>query len=83
LFLTHGTTTDNQKVDLFELYLKSDSPAEEWFNDAATPKKTWADLEKEFKIRFPNTKKATKTAVGARIGDDKDNNGGAGKDGEA
>ena len=61
-FLTHGTTTDSQKVDLFELYLKSDSPAEEWFNDAATPKKTWADLEKEFKIRFPNTKKATKTA---------------------
>ena len=61
-FLASSTTTDAQKVSLFELYLKSDSPAEEWFNDANTPKKTWLELEQEFKIRFPNTKKATKTA---------------------
>lgn len=61
-FLTSGTTTDDQKIGLFELYLKSDSPAEEWYNDASTSKKTWAALEKEFKTRFPNIKKATKTA---------------------
>lgn len=61
-FLANATTTDVQKVGLFELYLKSDSPAEEWYNDAATTKKTWAELEQVFKVRFPNTKKATKTA---------------------
>ena len=61
-FLASGTTTDSQKIDFFELYLKSDSPAEELFHDAGTPKKTWAELEKEFKTRFPNVKKATKTA---------------------
>ena len=61
-FLTSGTTTDEQKISLLELYLKSDSPAEEWFNDTATIKKTWAGLEQEFKTRFPNVKKATKTA---------------------
>ena len=27
-----------------------------------TPKKTWLELEQEFKVRFPNIKKATKTA---------------------
>jgi hypothetical protein len=61
-FLANGTSTDDQKIGLFELYLKSDSPAEDWYNDATTPKKTWAGLEAEFKIRFPNVKKATKTA---------------------
>jgi Zinc knuckle len=61
-FLANGTTTDDQKIGLFELYLKSDSPAEEWYNDAKTPKKTWAELEQEFKTRFPNVKKAMKTA---------------------
>ena len=61
-FLANGTTTDDQKISLFELYLKSDSPAEEWYNDANTPKGTWADLEKEFRVRFPNVKKAMKTA---------------------
>ena len=61
-FLASGTTTDEQKIGLFELYLKSNSPAEEWYDDNATQKKVWADLEKEFKTRFPNVKKATKTA---------------------
>ena len=37
-------------------------PAEDWFNDAKTLKKTWAELEQDFKTRFPNIKKATKTA---------------------
>ena len=45
----------------FKLYLKSDSPAEEWYNNVITPKKTWAELEQEFKARFPNVKKAMKT----------------------
>ena len=61
-FLASGTTTDDQKISLFELYLKSDSPAEEWYNDGNTVKKTWVELEQEFKKRFPNVKKATKTA---------------------
>lgn len=61
-FLANGTTADDQKIGLFELYLKSDSPAEEWFNDANTSKKNWEDVEKGFKVRFPNVKKATKTA---------------------
>jgi hypothetical protein len=61
-FLASGTTTDEQKIGLFELYLKSDSPSEEWYNDAKTKKTTWAELEKDFKARFPNVKKATKTA---------------------
>ena len=60
-FVASGTTTDDQKVGLFELYLKSDSPAEEWYNDAKTVKKTWMELEQGFKTRFPNIKKATKT----------------------
>jgi hypothetical protein len=62
-FLANGTTTDDQKVGLLELYLKSDSPAEEWYNDANTPKKTWTGLEEEFKKRFPNVAKAKKTAT--------------------
>jgi hypothetical protein len=61
-FLANGTTTDDQKIGLFELYLKSDSAAEEWYNEVKTPKKTWAELEQEFKARFPNVKKAMKTA---------------------
>jgi hypothetical protein len=61
-FLANGTTTDVQKVGLFELYLKSDSAAEEWFNDANTLKKTWLELESGFKVRFPNIGKAKKTA---------------------
>jgi Zinc knuckle len=61
-FLASAATTDDQKIGLFELYLKSDSPAEEWYEDQNTPKKAWADLEKAFKTRFPNVKKATKTA---------------------
>ena len=61
-FLVSGATTDAQKVSLFELYLKSDSPAEEWFTNASAPKRTWAELEQGFKTRFPNTIKATKTA---------------------
>jgi hypothetical protein len=60
-FLASGTTADDQKVGLFKLYLKSDSPAEEWYNDAKTPKKMWLELEQEFKSRFPNIKKATKS----------------------
>ena len=61
-FLANGTTTDESKIGLFELFLKSDSPAEEWYNEITTAKKTWAELEKGFKTRFPNVKKATKSA---------------------
>ena len=61
-FLANATTTNDQKIELFELYLKSDSPAEEWFNDANTAKKTWSEFKAQFKTRFPNIKKAKKTA---------------------
>jgi hypothetical protein len=61
-FLTHGAATDEQKINLFGLYLKTDSPAEDWFNDTKNPKKTWLELNQEFNARFPNIKKATKTA---------------------
>jgi hypothetical protein len=56
-FLANGTTSDDQKIGLFELYLKSDSPAEEWYNDAATPKKMWTELENEFKSGSRTSKK--------------------------
>ena len=62
-FVANGMTTSNQKLELFELYLKSDSPAEAWYNDKSTPKKTWAELEAEFRVKFPNIIKATKTKV--------------------
>lgn len=60
-FLTSGATTDDQKISNFELYLKSDSPAEEWYNEGTTVKKSWAEFEQGFKTRFPNVKKAMKT----------------------
>jgi hypothetical protein len=59
-FLANGTTTDDQKTGRFKLYLKSDSPAEEWYNNARTPKKTWVELEKEFKTKYPNIKRQQK-----------------------
>jgi hypothetical protein len=62
LFLTSGTTMDDKKVSLFKLYLKSNSLAEEWYNDAKAPKKMWLELKQEFKIRFPNITKTMKTA---------------------
>lgn len=61
-FLASGTTKNEQKINNFELYLKSDSPVEEWYNIAKATKKTWVALEQEFKAKFPNIKKATKTA---------------------
>ena len=62
-FLATRMTSDSQKIDLFELYLKSDSLAEEWYNNAKTPKKVWAELELEFKKIFLNVKKAMKTTL--------------------
>ena len=60
--LASGTTTDDQKINFFELYLKSDSPVEEWYNEVKGTKKTWDVLKQGFKNRFPNIKKATKTS---------------------
>lgn len=57
-FLAHRATTDEQRIAFLELYLKSDSPAEEWYGDAKTVKKSWAGLEQDFKDRFPNIIKA-------------------------
>ena len=60
--LASRTTADDQKINFFELYLKSDSPAEEWYNEVKGTKKTWDVLEQGFKNRFPNIKKAKKTS---------------------
>ena len=60
-FLQAGIQADDQKINNFELFLKSDSPAEEWYTATGSTKTKWVDLEKAFKTRFPNITKATKT----------------------
>jgi len=41
--------------------LKSDSPAEEWYNDPETPKDKWKSFQENFLLKFPNPEKAKKT----------------------
>ena len=60
-FLQAGIQADDQKINNFELFLKSDSPAEEWYTATGSTKTKWIDLEKAFKTKFPNITKATKT----------------------
>ena len=55
--------TNDQKITAVGLWLKSDSPAEEWFNDVATPKDKYTDFEQSFKKRFPNIEKRKKTKL--------------------
>jgi hypothetical protein len=58
-FLSSGTTADDQKVGLFELYLKSDSPAEEWYSDAATKKRTRKAIQSQVSKRKKSNKNST------------------------
>jgi hypothetical protein len=43
-------------------YLKSDSPAEEWYTDEGSNEKSWQMFEAKFLARFPGAEAAKKTA---------------------
>ena len=48
---------------LVKAYLKTDSPAEEWYIDQETPanKPAWGNFENTFKVHFPGVQKAKKS----------------------
>ena len=52
--------TNEQRINAIGLWLKSDSPVEEWFNNMTTPKGKYANLEQSFKQCFPNIEKMKK-----------------------
>jgi hypothetical protein len=56
-------TSDTALIEAFGNYLKTDSPAEEWYTDQDTPtaKPTWKNFETTFKTCFPGVQKAKKS----------------------
>ena len=56
-------SSDTTLVKAFGDYLKTDSPAEEWYTnqDTAITQATWDGLETAFKTRFPGVQKAKKS----------------------
>jgi hypothetical protein len=56
-------TSDTALVEAFRNYLKTDSPAEEWYTDQDTPtaKPTWKNFKTAFKTCFPGVQKAKKS----------------------
>lgn len=56
-------TTEPALIKAFSDYLRTDSPAEEWYNDQNIPNAipTWDDFETAFKTRFPGVQKARKS----------------------
>ena len=61
-FRRMGDKTDDAKKTQFPYYLQADSAADEWFADLnENEKKTWADIEKEFKKRWPRKRQVKKT----------------------
>lgn len=56
---------DNQKIAAMGYWMKTDSLAEEWYNNAIaiTLKVKYADLENSFKTCFPNVAKVKKTGL--------------------
>jgi hypothetical protein len=56
-------SSDTALVKAFGDFLKTDSPAEEWYTDQDTPitKPTWENFEVTFKVRFPGMQKAKKS----------------------
>ena len=63
-FMSSGVTpSDEQKINAIGLWLKSESPAEEWFNDEATPKDKYINLEQSFKKWFPNIERMNKSRL--------------------
>jgi hypothetical protein len=60
---TRGSFTDEPSwIDGLGDYLKTGSPAETWFNKAATPKKSWTDFKTAFEKEFPDVSRAEKTS---------------------
>ena len=57
------TPLDEQKINAIGLWLKSESPAEEWFNNKATPKDKYINLEQSFKKQFPNVERMKKSRL--------------------
>ena len=57
------TPTDEQKINAIGLWLKSESPAEEWFNEINTPKDKYANLEQSFKQQFPDVERMKKSKL--------------------
>ena len=55
--------TDEQKITMVSLWLKSESPAEEWFNNIPTPKNKYMDFEQSFRQQFPNIERMKKTKL--------------------
>jgi hypothetical protein len=58
-------TTDAPLVRAFSNYLKTDSLAEEWYNDKdiLNTKPIWDNFEATFRIHFPGVQKAKKSPV--------------------
>ncbi|KDR76578.1 hypothetical protein GALMADRAFT_67310 [Galerina marginata CBS 339.88] len=61
LMITGTALTDETRISTIGNWLKTDSPAEDWYNEAATPKSKYTEFETAFKLRFPNVEKAKKT----------------------
>ena len=60
-FMSSGVVpTNEQRINAIRLWLKSDSPAEEWFNNVTTPKDKYVNLEQSFKQHFLNVEKMKK-----------------------
>ena len=62
LMASGGTLpADSDIIRTIGYWLKSDSPAEEWFNEPNTPKAKYSTFKAEFMAKFPNIEKAKKT----------------------
>jgi hypothetical protein len=55
-------TTDTEQIKNFMDYLKSDSPAEEWYTDEGSNEKSWRAFKVKFLVRFLGAEAAKKTA---------------------
>ena len=55
--------TDAVKIENFQNYLGSDSPAEEWYEATGKVLTKWPEFELVFFTKFPMMDKAKKTAV--------------------
>jgi hypothetical protein len=56
-------TTDIALIKAFSDYLKTDSPAEDWYTNQDTPntKPAWDNFKTAFKTHFPGVQKAKKS----------------------
>lgn len=55
--------TDAARIENFQNYLGSDSPAEEWYEDEGKVLTKWTEFEAAFFAKFPTIDKARKTTV--------------------